>query len=389
MSSTPQRSHEQVLGDGVTWLSRWTLRFLIIGIGAVALGWLAGQLWSILLPVVLALVLTTVLTAPAALAERRLRLPPGAAAILAVLTALAALVLVVLLAAPVVADQSVELGNSAADGLAQVRNQLADSGLLSQAQVDQAIASAQDRLRTSGSDIASGVLVGVGAVGSALVTAILTLVLTFFFLKDGRRFLPWARRVTGPSVGRHLTEVAERAWFTLGGFIRTQALVGLIDAVLIGLGLLIVGVPLVLPLALLTFVAAFVPVVGAVVIGALAVLVALVAQGWVAALVVLLIVLGVQQLEGNVLLPWLQGRSLGLHAGVVLLAVVLGSSLFGVAGAFLGVPFVAIAAVVARYLLECVAERAGTSPPEPATDVEAGPGADPGDTERAPGPERG
>ncbi len=365
------RSQEHVIGSGVTWLARWTFRWLLIGVGAIALGWLVGQLWSIVLPVVLALVLTTVLVTPARFAERRLNLPAGLAAFIAVIFALTVVVGAVLAAAPVVADQSVDLGNSAADGLAQVRDWLAQSGLLSQAQFDDAVASAQDRLRSSGSAIASGVLVGASAVGSALITGVLTLVLTFFFLKDGRRFLPWLRRVTGSSVGRHLTEVAERAWYTLGGFIRTQAFVGLIDAVLIGIGLVIVGVPLVIPLALLTFVAAFVPVVGAVVIGALAVLVALVSQGWVAALVVGLIVLGVQQLEGNVLLPWLQGRSLGLHAGVVLLAVVLGSSLFGVAGAFLGVPFVAIAAVVARYLLECAAQSAGDPAPEPTTQAEA------------------
>ncbi len=155
-----------------------------------------------------------------------------------------------------------------------------------------------------------------------------------------------------------------RAWTTLGGFVRTQALVGLIDAVLIGTGLLLVGVPLALPLAVLTFIAAFAPIVGAVSVGALAVLVTLVANGWVSALIVLGIVLGVQQLEGNVLLPWLQGRSLRLHAGVVLLTIILGSTLFGVAGAFLGVPLVAVLAVVLRYLDELVRDR--TAPPEPA-----------------------
>ena len=126
---------------------------------------------------------------------------------------------------------------------------------------------------------------------------------------------------------------------------------------LIGLGLVIVGVPLALPLAMLTFVAAFAPIIGAVAIGAVAVLVALVANGWVAALIVFAIVLVVQQLEGNLFVPWLQGKTLNLHASVVLLTVVLGSTLFGVAGAFLGVPAVAVAAVVLRYLDEVIASR--------------------------------
>ncbi|MGA8988509.1 AI-2E family transporter, partial [Aeromicrobium sp.] len=186
----------------------------------------------------------------------------------------------------------------------------------------------------------------------------------FFALKDGRRFVPWLRARTGDRVGHHVAEVGTRAWSTLGGFVRTQALVGLIDAVLIGLGLVIVGVPLALPLAMLTFVAAFAPIIGAVAVGAVAVLVALVANGWVAALTVFAIVLVVQQLEGNLFLPWLQGKTLNLHASVVLLTVVLGSTLFGVAGAFLGVPAVAVAAVVLRYLDEVVAARS-TPPPDP------------------------
>jgi predicted PurR-regulated permease PerM len=167
------------------------------------------------------------------------------------------------------------------------------------------------------------------------------------------------RELSGPEVGRHLSEVGSRSWDTLAGFVRTQALVGLIDAVLIGLGLLVVGVPLALPLAVLTFVAAFAPIIGAVTVGGLAVLVALVSEGWGAALIILVVVLLVQQLEGNVFLPWLQGMTLNLHAGVVLLTVVLGSTLFGVAGAFLGVPLVAVAAVVLRYLDEAVTNRVG------------------------------
>jgi putative heme transporter len=128
--------------------------------------------------------------------------------------------------------------------------------------------------------------------------------------------------------------------------------VALIDAVLIGVGLVIVGVPLAVPLAVITFLGGFVPIVGAFVAGALAVLVALVSDGFTAALIVLAIVVAVQQIEGNVLQPVLQSRSLKLHAAVVLLAVTAGSTLYGIAGAFLAVPVVAAAAVVLRYLGE-------------------------------------
>ena len=357
------RDRGQVIGDGVAWLSRWTLRWIVVLTGAVAVGWGVAQLWSILLPLVLALILTTVLQPQSRWLERRLRLAPALAALSVILAALAVVVLLVLFIAPSVGSQVVEIADSASDGLSTIEQRIQDSRLdVTQNQVDTVVDAAQDKLRDSAASITSGVLVGVSAITSALINLVLTLVLTFFFLKDGHRFLPWLRGMTGERVGSHLVEVSTRAWSTLGGFVRTQALVGLIDAVLIGLGLVIVGVPLALPLAMLTFVAAFAPIVGAVAIGAVAVLVALVANGWVAALIVFAIVLLVQQLEGNLFLPWLQGKTLNLHAGVVLLTVVLGSTAFGVAGAFLGVPAVAIAAVVLRYLGEVVASRSSSPP---------------------------
>ena len=366
---TPTR--EEVVGRGVDWIARWTVRWLLVALGAVALGWLVGKGWSIILPVVLALILTTVLQPPARWLERRLRFPAAVAALTVILVGLGLVGVLGVTIAPSVGEQAVELADSASLGLSEVERLVAESSLqITQTQVETAVSAAQDRLQSSASSIASGVLVGVGAVTSALITFILTLVLSFFFLKDGPRFLPWVRRLTGERAGPHLVEVGDRAWSTLGGFVRTQALVGLIDAVLIGIGLVVVGVPLAVPLAVLTFIAAFAPIVGAVAVGALAVLVALVANGWVSALIVLAIVLGVQQLEGNVLLPWLQGRSLRLHAGVVLLTIVLGSTLFGVAGAFLGVPAVAVLAVVLRYLDEQVQERTGPREEPPGSEAE-------------------
>lgn len=120
-----------------------------------------------------------------------------------------------------------------------------------------------------------------------------------------------------------------------------------------------VGVPLAVPIAVLTFFAAFVPYIGAIVAGALAILVALFSQGFTSALVVLAIVLVVQQLEGNVLAPVLQGRTLGLHPAVILLAVVVGWSLYGVVGSLLAVPVTAVAATVLNYLREQALVRGG------------------------------
>ena len=143
----------------------------------------------------------------------------------------------------------------------------------------------------------------------------------------------------------------------------------LIDAVFIGAGLLILGVPLAPVLAILTFIGGFIPIVGAFVAGALAVLVALVANGLTTAIIVLIIILAVQQIEGNVLQPVLQSKSMKLHAVIVLLAVAAGSSLYGIVGAFLAVPVAAVAAVVIRYIGEQIDERASDNEPMPAGDA--------------------
>ncbi len=122
--------------------------------------------------------------------------------------------------------------------------------------------------------IAASVLAGVGSIASGVVTLVLTLILTFLFVNDGPRFLPWVRAVAGKGAGGHTAEVLARVWATVGSFIRQQAIVSLVDAVLIGTGLVVVGVPLALPLAVLTFLGGFIPIIGAFVAGAVAVLVA-------------------------------------------------------------------------------------------------------------------
>jgi putative heme transporter len=385
-AAVPRRSsREQVIGDGITWLSRWSLRWLLIALGATLLGLAVREFWSILLPVILALIVTTVLQPPAWYLERKLGIPTAVSAVVVLVGSFAAVALVVVLLAPTVGNQSGDIANDASTGLTQIQDWVNNSDLISDKQIDSVVSAAQDRLTSSASSIASGVLVGVGAVTSAIVTLLITLILTFFFLKDGRRFAPWMRGLTGARAGGHLVEVSSRAWLTLGGFIRTQALVSLVDAVLIGAALLIVQVPLAIPLAILTFFGGFIPIVGAIAVGAIAVLVALVSNGVSGALIILAVIVGVQQLEGNVLSPMLQSKSSDLHAGVVLLAIALGSTLFGIIGAFLAVPVVATLAVILRYLNEIVAARAPEERPEP-EDLPEPPGSNGGDNETAPAP---
>ena len=365
LAAAEDRERSAEIGRGLTWLSTWSVRLLLIGVGGYVLFQVLGLVWVVVLPVVLALLLSSVLWTPTAWLRRR-KVPAAVASLLVVLGSLAALVGLFAGLAPQVADQVGEIGRSAAGGLERIQEYVTGPPLdLNERQVDNAVGQVTERLRGSASAIASGVLSGVGAVGSGLVTFFLALVLTFFFLKDGPKFLPWLRLVVGERAGKHLDVVLTRSWGVLGSFIQGQALVGLVDAVLIGIGLVVLGVPLALPLAVLTFFGGFVPIIGAFVVGALAVLVALVSNGTTTALIVVAIIFAVQQIEGNVLQPILQGKSLSLHPAVVLLVVTAGGSLFGIAGAFFSVPVAAVAAVVFRYLSEVVEQRTGEPSPGP------------------------
>ncbi len=351
------RERGEVISAGGLWLAKWSLCLAAIAIGALVVGWILQKLWVIALPVMLAIVVSTVLWPPTRALTKR-GVPPAGAASITLLIFFALFGGVVALIVPSVVDQAPELANKATQGIQQVQDWLKGPPVnLQDDQIDTAVHAITSKLQESGTAIASGVFTGVTTAGSMVVTLFLVLILAFFFVKDGPRFIPWLHGVSGGRAGRHLEEVLGRMWDTLGGFIRTQALVGLIDAVFIGAGLLILGVPLAPVLAILTFIGGFVPIVGAFVAGALAVLVALVANGLTTALIVLAIIIAVQQIEGNVLQPVLQSKSMKLHAVVVLLAVTAGSSLFGIVGAFLAVPVAAVGAVVIRYLGEQIDER--------------------------------
>ena len=361
---------------------------LLIAGGVVVVGYVLGKLWPVLLPVVMGLLVTTVLW-PAARFLRRHHWRPALAAGTVVLVFLAVLAGVVALIAPPVVDQVGTLADQATSGLQQVRDWLQGPPLnLGAEQVGNAVDSVINSVQNNAQTIAGYALTGATAIGSGLVNVTLALVLSFFFLKDGPRFLPWLSAQLGSRAAPHVTALSERTWQTLSEFIRQQAFVGFIDAFFIGLGLLVLGVPLVLPLAVLTFFAAFVPIVGAFVAGAFAVLVALVANGFTTALIVLAIVVVVQQLEGNVLQPYIQGRGLNLHAAVVILAVTAGGSLAGITGAFLAVPVAALVAVVYRYGRDELQDGSAgpdaraPAPPEPEATAEP---AAPAPTGEAPG----
>jgi predicted PurR-regulated permease PerM len=352
-------------------MARWSLRLALIGLGCALLWWLIARLWVIVMPVLLGLLITTVLYPPARWLRRR-GAPPALAAAAVMLGALVLLGLVAFFLATSITGGISEIATSAVAGIQSIQNWISGPPLnIGATQFDALLQQVTQRLQNSVTTIATGVLTGVGTLASLVVTGLLAVVLAFLFVKDGDRFLPWVRRIAGPRAGGHLSVVSCRVWDALGGFIRAQVLVSLVDGFFIGLGLVIVGVPLALPLAVLTFFGGFIPIIGALIAGVLSVLVALVSNGFTAALIVLGIVLLVQQLEGNVMQPILQGKSLQLHAAVVLLAVTAGGTLFGIGGAFLAVPVTAAVVALLRYLLEQVDRTSEDDETDAPTDPEA------------------
>jgi predicted PurR-regulated permease PerM len=345
---------------------------LLIVAAVVVLGYVVGALWGVLLPVVLGLLISTVLWPPTRFLRRH-GWPPALAAVVVLVGALALFGGLIALIAPQVADQAGDLANQTVAALDNVRTWLEGPPLnIGEDQIGNAVDTVIGRLQDNATDIAGYALTTASSIGSGLLNLVLALVLAFFFIKDGPRWTPWLAAQTGPRAAPHVIALSQKTWSTLSEFIKQQALVGFIDAFFIGLGLLIFGVPLVIPLAVITFLGAFIPIIGAFVAGAFAVLIALVSNGFTTALIILAIVLAVQQLEGNVLQPIIQGRGFNLHAAVVILAVTAGGGLAGITGAFLAVPVAALIAVVYRYVRDQLDGQAPEVAPDGSVDQVAG-----------------
>lgn len=326
--------------------SEWTWRMLLVGVGVVALVYALGYLRVVVLPIIVALLLTTLLLPPARWLRQR-GVPDAAAAGLTLLGAFLVLAAIGTAVAPSIGGQVNDLGTGVEDGVREATRVLADEPFnLSRRELDDKVDEALARLRENSSGVSHGLATGAVLLGEVLTGLIVTLLLTFFFLKDGGRIWDWIAGLLAGDHRREANELGSRVFTALSGYVRGIALVGLVDAILIGVALLIVGVPLVVPLMLLTFLAAFVPLIGAFLAGLAAVLIALVSQGVVAALIILGAIIVVQQVEGHVLYPVLMSRTVHLHPVVIVLGLALGGVVAGIIGVFLAVPVAGVISTV-------------------------------------------
>ncbi|HQY34187.1 AI-2E family transporter [Actinotalea sp.] len=327
----------------------WRLLAILLALAAVVLA--LGYSKVIWVPVVVALLLTVLLRPVVALLVERARMGRGLASAVTVVGLL--LVLSGLFAATgrALVRGFADLWDRADAGIDALIDYLATTPLgLDPAQLEAVVSQLTDQLGASSGTLVSGALSVTVTIGNLLAGALLTLFCLLFFLKDGAQIWAWLVRLLPRTARMRVYEASRRGVVTLAAFTKTQILVALIDATGIGLGALVLGLPLVMPLTVLVFMASFIPFVGAIATGAIAVLVALVDQGLGTALIMLGIVLLVQQVESNVLQPMLLGQAVSLHPVAVLLSVTAGSLAAGIVGALFAVPLAATVNTVVLYL---------------------------------------
>lgn len=331
----------------------------------VALAWVvvvaATRVPLVTIPVLVALILASAM-APAVrwLAARGF---PRALAVLSsflVIIAVAAGVVGGIIA--LVRQQASVLAARAEAGIGQLQQFITTGPVaLTNAQIDAARSEFQKFL--AGGTLGADALTGLRTAGEIAAGTVLTAVILFFFLKDGEKIRMF---VIGFLPGNHQGRAqlaAERSLLVLGGYVRGTLVIAAIDAVLVLVGLLILRVPLAVPLAAVVFLGGFIPIIGATTAGSLAVLVALVENGPVPALIVLVILVAANQFEHHILQPFFMGRVLRIHGLVIILALTAGATLAGVVGALLAVPLTA----VGWTIYKTVAEREATAgePPTP------------------------
>jgi putative heme transporter len=349
-----------------------TVAWTVVGVAlAVAVVWFAAsQVSLVIIPLVLALFPATLL-APVARWLQERGVPDALTALLSIVLGLGLIAALIGAMVPLVLAELPSLLDSAGEGLDDLSELLEDGPFgIDLGGIDGLLTMAGEQL---GDADATGQVTDAAITAVEVVTGtLLLMVVLFFYLKDTVRLREglistFPRRMRG-----HAARLLRGAWETLGRYFRGQLLVALVDAVFIGLGLLVLGVPLALPLAVLIFFGGLFPIVGAVVTGALAVLVALADGGITTALIVLGLVLLVQQLESNVLEPLILGHVIALHPLVIVLSITAGALLLGLLGAFLAVPVAAITARIVDDLRGRTPEQ-GDEPGDDADDEAAQP----------------
>jgi predicted PurR-regulated permease PerM len=359
------RDHDgDTVPSGLRVAAAWSWRVILVGGLLYLLLNVIGLLLEVFVPVLVALLLAALLQPGAAGLIKR-RWPRSLAAFAMLLIGILVVAgIITLVVNRVVADWET-LTSQVGEGLTTVQRSIVRTFPITQNQLDTLVSQAQRAIGSNQGAIASGAITTAGTVTQVFTGLLLTLLTLFFFLKDGRSIWLWLVGLMPRRARAYVDEAARRSWRTLVSYVRATISVALIDAIGIGIGLLILGVPLALPLAALVFIGAFIPIIGSFIAGTVAVLVALVSNGLVSALIALGIVILVMQLEGHVFSPLLLGRAVKIHPLAVVLGIATGLIVGGIFGALIAVPLIACLNVGGSYLVH---RHDGPRPPEPRPD---------------------
>lgn len=328
--------------QGMRVASEWAWRLGVVALALYGLSLVLREFSEIFVPILVALLLSALLYP---FVNRLAELVPrGVASLTALLAMLLLIVGLISLVAQQASSGFPELQDQGLAGVHQVRDWLRTGPLhLDAGTLTSYINKAQDAASSGQSGLAAGALGLASTVTHLAEGFFIALFATFFFLSSGQRIWAWVLRMLPGAAQRPLDDAGRSGWVTLTHYVRATLIVALVDGIGIGVGVALLGVPLALPLGVLVFLGAFIPIVGALFTGILAVLVALVASGPVIALAVLGVVLLVQQVETHVLQPFLLGRAVDVHPLGVILAIAAGATLAGIVGALFAVPTVAVA----------------------------------------------
>lgn len=328
----------------------WAWRSLLVVAALYVALRLFGLLSVVLVPVIIGLLLSAV-ASPLADALVARRVPRGVATAVVVMTALVVLVALITLVTQQFSSGFTDLRDSFDSSLATIEKYLADLGM-SRKQVGDAFDRVREAVGAGEGDVGGRVMSVTTTAGHVLAGLFITLFATIFFTYDGRGIWAWVVGLFPVAARGRVQGSGERAWAVLTSYVRATVVIAAVDALGIVLVAAILQLPLLVPIGVLVFIGAFVPVVGATISGIAAIAVALVSDGPVAALVMLGGVIAVQQLEGHVLQPFLMGRVVRVHPLAIVVVIAIGGLVAGVFGALIAVPLAAIVNTVGTYLAE-------------------------------------
>ncbi|MFC0503749.1 AI-2E family transporter [Micromonospora costi] len=340
-SSTTSRDDAEV-PHALRIASAWSWRLIVIGLVAWALLRIVGTIRIVIIPLAIALLLSALL-APAVGWLLRARFPRSLATAVVLVGGLAAVVGTLTLVVNEFIRGVPELSEKSSQGVRQIQNWLKTGPLhVSDSQLDRYIDEGQQWVSQNTERFTSAATTTAATLAEVLTGTLLVLFATFFFLRDGNKIWRFLVRLLPVAARWRVDDAGRASWATLVAYVRATVLVAFIDAVGIGIFLVIFDIPFAFPLAALVFLGAFIPIVGAALSGGVAVLIALVDSGPVTALIILGAVIGVQQLEGHVLQPLIMGRAVAIHPLAVIIGIAAGVVLAGITGALVAVPLIAV-----------------------------------------------